>query len=117
MATKAKQSEVKESKEKANTGDKNSSSSVSVSLRQKELTLELAMNEIFDTRTASDRTTLKRVAEYVVFLAVKNSDEGYFDTVWKLAQRSIREGKNPIALFMSLMKSELEYNPVKEIRS
>jgi len=83
----------------------NSPSFSSGSLRAKEQKFELLAIKLFNAITRSDRTTIKNIT---AFLASKVRPD-IFTTAWELAQRAKKEGKKPIAMFISLMKSELGY--------
>jgi len=58
---------------------------------------------------ASDRTCLKNIASWLKGQADKSGDKAIFSKAWRLAQESKRNGRKPMAMFITLMKSELGY--------
>jgi len=58
---------------------------------------------------ASDRTSLKNIASWLKEQAEKTGDKAVFSKAWRLAQESKRNGRKPMAMLNSLMKTELGY--------
>ena len=91
--------------------DKDLSVSNSDSFRPEEQKFILLTNDLFNAITKSDRTTLRNIAAFTRKLAADANDKKIFSTAFALAQDAKRQGRKPIAMFVALMKSELEYDP------
>jgi len=89
--------------------DIKNSVSVSDSLRVREQKFVLLTHELFKPRTRSDKTCLRNTAAFVRYQAGKTGNDDLFNTAFALAQESKRSADKPMAMFMSLMKSELGY--------
>lgn len=91
--------------------DKDLSSLTSDSFRPEEQKFILLTNDLFNAITRSDKTTLKNIAAFVRQLAADSDDKKVFNTAFHLAQDAVKQGRKPIAMFISLCKTELGYNP------
>lgn len=63
---------------------------------------------ILHPRNSSDRTCIRQVAAWLRYTAGKTRDTGLFQRAWALAQEAAG-GRNPMAAFMAIAKSELGY--------
>lgn len=72
--------------------------------------------ELFRPAGASDRTCLRLIADWLRYQHEKTGDRDIFNNAWRLAQESKRNARKPMAMFMSLMKTELGYRKLpKEV--
>lgn len=64
--------------------------------------------QLFNLRSNSDRTCFRKIAAYLQTLAQENYDDP-FTEAYGMAQAARRAGKNPVALFISKMKTDMGY--------
>jgi uncharacterized protein YdaU (DUF1376 family) len=106
MATKSNEIE-KESKASSNTNSAEQSLSSSSSVRA--LNFNTALGRILRPRSQSDRTCFANVTNWLVEgCATGRFDERIFERVLDYA-REAKNGRNPAAVFMALIKKELGY--------
>jgi len=72
--------------------------------------------ELLRPAGASDRTCIRLIADWLKYQYEKTGDRDIFNNAWRLAQEAKRNARKPMAMFISLMKTELSYRkPSKEI--
>jgi uncharacterized protein YdaU (DUF1376 family) len=110
IATKSKGNVIeKESKDTSNTNTVKSVFSSSSSFRLRSLQFHEALIGIIKPRSQSDRTCFRNVANWLVEgLGRGKFNEQIFDRVLDYA-REAKKGRNPAAVFMALLKKELDY--------
>ncbi len=69
----------------------------------------LKVTDLLKPRTRSDRTCIRNVAEFLTYQADKESSDYVFKLAFDFAVQSKADAKNPMAMFMTLAKSELGY--------
>jgi uncharacterized protein YdaU (DUF1376 family) len=99
----------KEGKDISNTNTTKPSSSFSNPVRSRSLMFNDALVNIIQPRSQSDRTCFRNVTNWLVEgCASGRFDERIFERVLDYAKEA-RSGRRPAAVFMALMKKELNY--------
>lgn len=99
----------KEGKEVSNTNTKEQSSSFSSSVRSRSLAFNEALINIIRPRSQSDRTCFRNVTNWLIEgIASGRFNEQIFERVLDYAKEA-RGGRKPAAVFMALLKKELNY--------
>ena len=107
--------DVKEGKDSSSTNTKEQSSSFSNPVRSRSLMFNEALSNIIRPRSQSDRTCFRNVTNWLVEgLASGRFNEQIFERVLDYAKEA-RSGRKPAAVFMALMKKELNYGRNKHI--
>jgi len=72
--------------------------------------------ELLGPASQSDRTCIRLIADWLRYQYEKTGEADIFSSAWRLAQESKRNARKPMAMFMSLMKTELGYRKLpKEV--
>jgi hypothetical protein len=72
--------------------------------------------ELLSPAGQSDRTCIRTIGDWLKYQSEKTGDGTIFSRAWRLAQEAKRNGKKPMAMFISLMKTELGYRKLpKEV--
>lgn len=99
----------KEGKDFSNTNTKKSSSSFSSPVRSRSLMFNEALVNIIKPRSQSDRTCFRNVTNWLVEGCARGRfNEQIFERVLDYAREAL-SGRKPAAVFMALLKKELEY--------
>ena len=99
----------KERKEASNTNTKEASSSFSNTIRSRSLMFNEALINIIQPRSQSDRTCFRNITNWLIEGCARGRfNEKIFDRVLDYAKEA-RTGRKPAAVFMALMKKELDY--------
>ena len=100
---------VKERKDSSSTNTKEPSSSFTNTARSRSLMFNEALINIIRPRSQSDRTCFRNVTNWLVeCIASGRFNEQIFERVLDYAKEA-RGGRKPAAVFMALMKKELNY--------
>jgi len=103
----------KEGKESSSTNTRKPSSSFSNPVRSRSLMFNEALINIIRPRSQSDRTCFRNVTNWLVEgIASGRFNEKIFERVLDYAKEA-RGGRKPAAVFMALMKKELNYDSNK----
>ena len=107
--TKERKRNGKEGKDSSNTNTRKPSSSFSSTVRSRSLMFNEALTNIIRPRSQSDRTCFRNVTNWLVEgIASGRFNEQIFERVLDYAKEA-RNGRKPAAVFMALMKKELNY--------
>ena len=105
----------KESKVSSNTNTRNQSPSFSNPARSRSLMFHEALVNIIQPLSQSDRTCFRNVTNWLVEgIASGRFNEQIFERALGYAKEA-RSGRKPAAVFMSLMKKELNYEGNKHV--
>ena len=104
----------KESKDTSYPTEQSLSSSVSARTQVQALNFNSALTNIIRPRTQSDRTCFHNITRWLTAgCATGEFNEQIFGRVLDYAREANR-GRNPAAVFMTLLKKEMGYRPKKE---